>query len=93
MPGEQLSSTHKDQVIYLHVMDPALKEIILPMPQGVKATRVSVLGGKNVRYDNGERKLKITPPDRTGNDLPYVLKIRINKQASQLSPITLPSTQ
>jgi alpha-L-fucosidase len=89
MPNDRMASTCKDQFIYLHVMDPSLTEIVLPMPQGVKATRVSILGGKTISYDNRERQLLIRVPKDLPDSPAYVLKIRINRKAVELEPMEI----
>jgi alpha-L-fucosidase len=88
-PTDSFASTHKGQFIYLHVMDPNLKEITLPMPQGVKATSVTLLGGKSVRYDNRERELKIEVKEPPVSKAAYVLKIRINRKADTIEPMNI----
>jgi hypothetical protein len=89
MPNDKMASTHAGQVIYLHVMDKSLKEITLPLPQGVKATKVSILGGKSVSYDNRQRELLIRVPDNIAESPAYVLKIRINREASTMGPVEI----
>lgn len=84
LPNDRLASTHAGQYIYLHVMDQSLREIVLPFPEGVKATRVSVLGGNTVSYDNRDRELVIRVPDDLPKSPAYVLKIRINRKAGEL---------
>ncbi|MFO7618037.1 MAG: alpha-L-fucosidase [Bacteroidales bacterium] len=87
LPNDQIASTHKGQFIYLHVMDKSLKEIQLPMKQGVKATRVSILGGAGVKYDNRDRKLLIRIPDKLPESSAYVLKIRVNVNTHTLEQL------
>jgi alpha-L-fucosidase len=89
LPSDKLASTHAGQFIYLHVMDQSLKEILLPLPQGVKAQRVSILGGKSVSYDNRDRELLIRLPENRVDGQAYVLKIKINKNASGIEPIAV----
>lgn len=76
-------------MIYLHVMDKSLKEITLPLPQGVKATRVSVLGGKSVSYDNRDGELLIRVPESLPVSPAYVLKIKLNRDAGAIEPIAI----
>ena len=75
LPADQMASTHSGRVIYLHVMDTTLRDIILPMPQGVKATRVTMPGGKAVGYDNRNRSLVIRRPHNIPDSPAYLLKI------------------
>jgi alpha-L-fucosidase len=89
LPTDKWASTHSGQVIYLHVMDQSLSEILLPLPQGVKATRVSVLGGKSVSYDNRQGSLLIRVPKDIPESPAYVLKIRINRNAAEIDPIEI----
>lgn len=89
LPSDQMASTHAGQVIYLHVMDKSLKEITLPVPQGVKATRVSMLGGQKVSYDNRDRELLIRVPEILPDSPAYVLKIKLNREAGQIEPISI----
>jgi alpha-L-fucosidase len=86
LPNNKMASTHKGQYIYLHVMDKTQKEILLPLPQGVKANRVSILGGKSVSYDNRDRELLIRVPENIENSPAYVLKIRLNRNAASIRP-------
>lgn len=89
LPGDKLASTHQGQFIYLHVMDQSLKEITLPLPQGVKASKVSVLGGQTVSYDNRDRELVIRIPENLPVSPAFVLKIKINRKAEELEPIEI----
>jgi len=89
LPSDKMASTHVGQVIYLHVMDKSLKEIVLPLPQGVKATRVSILGGKSVSYDNRQGELLIRVPENIPDSPAYVLKIRINRNAGDIEPVAV----
>ena len=89
LPNDKMASTHLGQVIYLHVMDKSLKEIKLPLPQGVKANRVSILGGKSVSYDNRDRELLIHVPATIPDSPAYVLKVRINRDAASIDPVEL----
>ena len=89
LPNDKMASTHIGQVIYLHVMDKSLKEITLPLPQGVKATRVSVLGGKSVSYDNRDGELLIRVPESLPVSPAYVLKIKLNRDAGAIEPIAI----
>lgn len=89
LPTDKLASTHKGQVVYLHVMDKSLKEITLPLPQGVKATRVSLLGGKSVSYDNRQGELLIRVPDNLPESAAYVYKVRLNRDAGQIEPVAV----
>jgi alpha-L-fucosidase len=89
LPDNRIASTHAGQVIYLHVMDRSMKEILLPLPTGVKATRVSLLGGKSVSYDNRQRALLIRLPENQKETPAYVLKIRLNRNASTLDPVAV----
>jgi len=88
-PTDQFASTHNGQFIYLHVMNTGLNEITLPLPQGVKATSVVVLGGGKVRYDNRDRKLKIEVKEAPASTAAYVLKIRINRKANTIEPLSI----
>jgi alpha-L-fucosidase len=89
LPNDKMASTHIGQLIYLHVMDKSLKEITLPLPQGVKATRVSVLGGKSVSYDNRDGELLIRVPESLPVSSAYVLKIKLNRDAGAIEPIAI----
>ena len=89
LPNNQMASTHIGQVIYLHVMDNSLKEITLPLPPGVKVTRISMLGGKQIRYDNRDRRLIIHVPDTIEETAAYVLKIKINRNADSVEPLVI----
>jgi alpha-L-fucosidase len=89
LPGDKMASTHKGQFVYLHVMDKTIKEIRLPLPQGVKATRVSILGGKSVSYDNREKELLIRVPENISDSPAYVVKIRLNRNAADIQPIEI----
>jgi alpha-L-fucosidase len=91
LPDDRIASTHKGHFIYLFVMDPSLKEIRLPLPQGVKARRVSLVGGGGVSYDNRDRELLIRIPDGITASPAYVLKIRINRDAASIEPVSLNS--
>ncbi|MCD6333278.1 MAG: alpha-L-fucosidase [Bacteroidales bacterium] len=92
LPTGKLASTRKGHYIYLHVMDLTLKKVILPLPQGYKAVRVSVLGDKEISYDNRQRALLIRLPEMPVDQPAYVLKIRLNKPAWPIEPAAVNMT-
>jgi len=89
LPNDHLASTHKDNHIYLMVMNPKLKEIRLPVPTGVKAHRVTLLGGKTVSYDNRQGEILLRIPDELPDTSAYVMKIRINRDPGAIEPVSL----
>ncbi|MFH0760625.1 MAG: alpha-L-fucosidase [Bacteroidota bacterium] len=84
LPNDNVASTHKGKVIYLHVMNRSLKEIRLPVHRGVKANSVRILGGKNIGYDNRQGEIVLKIPRSLPEAPAYVLKIRINTNAEEI---------
>lgn len=89
LPNNQLVTTHKGQDVFVHVMDDNLKEIILPLPEGIRVRAVSLLGGNRVSYTTDKVNLRIEVPDRLPAAPAYVLRIRINRPAHLLDDIKL----
>ena len=89
LPNNQLVTTHKGQDVFVHVMDDNLKEIILPLPEGIRVRAVSLLGGNRVSYTTDKENLRIEVPDRLPAAPAYVLRIRINRPAHLLDDIKL----
>jgi len=89
LPNDNIASTNKGQVVYLHVMNPSLKEIRLPVPKGVKATSVRILGGKGIRYNNRQGEIVLNIPGSLPEAQAYVLKIKINRKAEEIGTTNL----
>ncbi len=85
-PTSDFVTTRKDTKIYLHILNKALTDITLPIPENVKINKmVKLEDGKSIAFDvvNNTIKLQLVP----SISIPYVIEIQTNTNTKGLKSI------
>jgi len=85
-PTKALVSTHKDDVIYVHVRQWNDETISLP-PLPAKVLSAEVLGGGSVKAEQGETELKLTVAVADRHEIDTIIKLKLDSAADALAPI------
>jgi len=92
LPGSYGVSTHRQNVIYIHVLQaPTNGKLSLPMlPVGVK--RATVLHGSDLQFAQTGRKLVIDLPTASINAMDTVLKLEIERPWTSDAVVPVPAS-
>ncbi|MEO6687166.1 MAG: alpha-L-fucosidase [Dyadobacter sp.] len=85
-PTPDFVSTRKGKVIFIHVLNKNLSELVIPIPSEIKIVKAKYLNnGKNiaVKVDNGTLKLTLDHDQK----LPYVLVLETSADTENLATI------
>jgi len=86
-PTEQIASTRKGSVVYVHVLKAGGDTVELPvLPRKIKSA--SVLGGGEVKAEVANGKILLHLPKKSGS-LPAVIKLELDSSALDIPAITL----
>lgn len=83
MPGKYGVSTHKDNRIYLHVLDAGMKEVALP-PIRRKVVRAACLTGETVRFTQNAAELNLTITRSAGNATDVIVALELDGPAQDV---------
>jgi alpha-L-fucosidase len=87
LPGAYGVSTHHDKRIYLHVLDwTGNTKLNLP-PLPVRILHASLLGGGEVTFSQSEKKVEVSVPVTSQNDLDGIVVLELEQSANGLKPI------
>ena len=87
-PGAWGASTHKDNTIYLHLLDP--KEIPLVLPAIDKKILASqVLTGGTATVTQTKEKIIVNVPPNSRRDINTVIKLILNGPAADIAPVNI----
>jgi alpha-L-fucosidase len=78
LPTEAYASTNKGKKIYLHVMDPKLRDIQLPLPEGLKIKKAYILGNGGEVKVEVDKSILVTLPDVLPSDYANVVEFTTN---------------
>ena len=87
MPGNWGASTHKDNKIYLHILDWKGSDTLLLPPVNKKITASKLLGGGNVEINQTESYLKITVSKENQKQPDTIVVLELDGNASEMKPI------
>ena len=88
LPTNQMVSTHKDNKIYLHLLNSENKAITLPFVKGVKIRKAYFLDGNtSVQVDQDKESITINLPEALPDSIASVIVLELNKQAGQVAVI------
>ncbi|MBI2843264.1 MAG: alpha-L-fucosidase [Armatimonadetes bacterium] len=87
MPSPWISSTHKGNTIYVHILDWDGNDPmrLSQLPKKIVSSRV--LAGGRVDVKQGPQGIEIRVPEGDRNDLDTVVTLTLNGQASDISPL------
>ena len=89
-PGKYGASTHKGNVIYLHVLNWTGGNLILPAI-GRKIKKAKVLTGGKVDICQGKNGIKITLPLKYQQYVDTIIKLTLDGNAEKIAPVDVPS--
>ncbi len=89
-PGLWGVSTHKGKNIYLHVLNFAGEEVVLPAI-GKTVKKAELLTGGSVSVTGSSEGLVITVPKECQNEVDTIIKLTLNGKASDIEPLDVPS--
>jgi len=86
LPTDDWASTNKGKKIYLHIMNPEVRILELPLPEGLVIRKAKLIGGGKIDVEV-ERKIKISLPDVLPSDYANVIELTTNGEFSAMDNI------
>jgi alpha-L-fucosidase len=86
LPGRYGVSTHRDNIIYLHLLDWPNDKLILPAISA-KIIRVSALTGGEAMVNQTDRSVEISLPPSERSDMDTVIALELDRSAAELKPV------
>jgi len=90
-PGRWGASTHKDNRIYLHVLDWQGGETLTLPRLGKKIVHSSILTGGEVKVDETENGVAVAVPAQHQRDVDTIVVLDLSGPASEIEPVAVPS--
>jgi alpha-L-fucosidase len=88
LPTKKLVSTHKENKIYLHLLEDPGKKLVLPMEEGTTVKKAFFLhDDTSLKVDQNKGKITLSLPGELPDSLASVLVISLDKNASDI-PVT-----
>ncbi len=87
LPDSLLTSTRKENRIYLHLLDSPGKELTLPAPGKTKVKKIHFLGGSDLTWKKEKASLMITLPETLPDPWVNVIVLELNKPAEYVGTI------
>ncbi|MCD6200179.1 MAG: alpha-L-fucosidase [Bacteroidales bacterium] len=89
MPGDHMTSTRKNNRIYLHLLESPGRQLVLPSPGKAKVKEVRFLQGGALNYSRKKGDLVIELPETLPDPLDNVIVLELNKPAEDIAPIQM----
>jgi alpha-L-fucosidase len=90
MPTKKLASTHKENKIYLYLLEEPEKKLSLPLDEGIKVQKVYFLqNGQTLEFEQKGDKLFLMPPPAMPDPFASTLVLELDRDASEIEPIEL----
>jgi alpha-L-fucosidase len=90
MPGSWGASTHKDNTIYVHILNWPGEKLMLPfIPKKIIAS--SVLTGGAAIVKQTEESIEISVPKAYRREIDTIIKLNLDGPAGEIAPLNLPS--
>jgi len=90
MPGPWGASTHKDNTIYIHILNwPGEKLLLPPIPKKIIAN--SVLTSGTVSIKQTDDSIEISVPEIYRREIDTIIKLELDGPAEEIAPVTQPS--
>lgn len=90
MPQRWIASTHKENKIYVHLLEWPGGNLKLPVVKGVKIKHAELLGGRELEYDQGKAEVVIQLPLKPVDPDDTVLVLELNKPLEGFIPVEVP---
>jgi len=84
------TATHKDNTVYLHLLDPELDTVQLP-PIEKKIVGSSLLTGGTVAVKQNDESIEITVPKADRQEIDTIVVLQLDGPAAEANPGRLPS--
>ena len=88
MPGSGLLSTHKDNVIYVHVLKWEKEPLLLPAINR-KIVKSELLTGGKVEVKQGEKQIAISVPAADRQEIDTLVKLDLDGPAGSIAPLAV----
>jgi alpha-L-fucosidase len=90
IPGAWGASTHKDNIIYVHILNwPGEKLTLPPIPK--KIITSSILTGGTVTVRQTNESIEISVPEAYRQEIDTIIKLDMDGPAEEIAPVSLPS--
>ncbi|GAI80066.1 unnamed protein product, partial [marine sediment metagenome] len=89
-PDSCIVSTHKGNFIYIHILNWPGEELHLPALEETKIKNATLLNGQQLILSQSNMDIRISLPQELKNILPVVIKLKLNKPADQIEPVSMP---
>jgi alpha-L-fucosidase len=87
-PNDWLTSTRKENDIFIQLLNYKNNSVELPFPENIQIKNCSLLNGEKLDFEQSGQSLKIELPQKE-KEMITVLKISINSDASELKTMEL----
>jgi alpha-L-fucosidase len=89
-PGPWGASTHKDNTIYVHVLNQPGEKLLLP-PISKKIIKSTILTGGTATVKQTGESIEISVPKAYQQELDTIIKLELDGPAGEIAPVSLPS--
>jgi alpha-L-fucosidase len=90
MPGPWGASTHKDNTIYVHILNwPGEKLLLPPIPKNIIASSILTGGTATVKQTKEDIEISVSKDYRRKIDT--IIKLELDGPAGEIAPLSLPS--
>jgi len=90
LPTKKIVSTHKENKIYLHLLEDPGKRLTLPLQEDIKIRKVYFLqDGKSLNLERDGKKFSVNLPGSLPQKAAAVLVLELDQSASQIELIEL----
>ena len=86
-PNNSYSSTRKGDKVFIHLSDPSITKLELPLMQGTKVLNASVMNSETVQMTEINGKYVIILPSKLPDPNSNVIVLQIDRQASEIQTI------
>lgn len=83
MPGKYGVSTHKENQVYVHLLDAAISRVALP-PIPRKVVHAASMTGETVRFTQNAAELNLTLIRNAGNETDAIVMLELDGPANQI---------
>ena len=88
-PAEWISSTRKENKVYLHLFSLENNELKIPSPGKAKVKNCSLLNDKKLEYKQTDEELIIQIPDEIKDKVVTVIEVELDINSKDIQPIDL----
>ena len=90
LPTEKMVSTHKENKIYLHLLDKPGSELVLPLKEGIGITSASFLQNSTpLEVQRDKETLTLKLPEKLPDEVATVIELTLDRPASEIELIKL----